>query len=244
MVVAFHRPGGQAQFSRRPLPELGAGLVRTCDWAVAEMHRPPSVHHLARHAARAPRTFAWLFRAETNMTGGAHPLEQGRRAQTPKSPTPGRFGYLTFPDVRHVLGVRSGVAVGCEDRGAVPSVLSRTCESVMSSPRFGASRYPPAHARCHRTQRGFYLQLPTPKVIKSPGSRPRTGDALTQLMGNATGSGVTMSAKRCSRRTTLPSRLGTRGQATEPPANLRSCSSALCGLPAPGRCTRDTLECR
>ena len=68
MVVAFHRPGGQAQFSHRPLPEPGAGLVRTCDWAVAEMHRPLSVHHLARHAAMAPRTFARLFRAETNMT--------------------------------------------------------------------------------------------------------------------------------------------------------------------------------
>lgn len=68
MVVAFHRPGGQAQFSRRPLPEPGAGLVRTCDWAVAEMHRPLSVHHLARHAAMAPRTFARVFRAETNMT--------------------------------------------------------------------------------------------------------------------------------------------------------------------------------
>ena len=67
MVVATHRPGGQAQFSRRPLPSADDRLVRTCDWAVAELHRPLTVAHLARHTGMAPRTFTRLFRAEVNM---------------------------------------------------------------------------------------------------------------------------------------------------------------------------------
>src|ERR1700744_4626484 len=49
MVVAVHRPGGQAQYSRRPLPEEG-GLGPTLDWAVGEMDRPLTVAAMARHA--------------------------------------------------------------------------------------------------------------------------------------------------------------------------------------------------
>lgn len=68
MVAALHRPGGQAQFIPRPLPELGAGLAATCAWAVTEMQRPLTVAELAEHAGYAPRTFARNFLAETGMT--------------------------------------------------------------------------------------------------------------------------------------------------------------------------------
>jgi transcriptional regulator GlxA family with amidase domain len=68
MVTAVHRPGGQAQFVQRPLPEGGPGLAATCAWAVQEIHRPLTVAELARHAGYAPRTFARHFLAETGMS--------------------------------------------------------------------------------------------------------------------------------------------------------------------------------
>ena len=68
MVAAVHRPGGQAQFIQRPLPEGGSGLAATCAWAVERIDRPLSVEELARHAGYAPRTFARRFLAETGMT--------------------------------------------------------------------------------------------------------------------------------------------------------------------------------
>lgn len=68
MVTAVHRPGGQAQFMQRPLPEGGPGLAATCAWAIQEIHRPLTVAELARHAGFAPRTFARHFLAETGMT--------------------------------------------------------------------------------------------------------------------------------------------------------------------------------
>jgi transcriptional regulator GlxA family with amidase domain len=67
MVVAVHRPGGQAQYSRRPLPEDG-GLGPTLDWAVAEMHRPLTVAAMARHAGLPTRTFARQFREQFGLT--------------------------------------------------------------------------------------------------------------------------------------------------------------------------------
>jgi transcriptional regulator GlxA family with amidase domain len=67
MVVAAHRPGGQAQFSRRPASETNRGLFDTCQWAIDEMHRPLTVHHLARHAAVGVRTFARMFNAEVGL---------------------------------------------------------------------------------------------------------------------------------------------------------------------------------
>lgn len=67
MVVAMHRPGGQAQYARRPLPEDG-GLGPTLGWAVTEMHRTLTVGHLARHAGMPPRTFARQFREQFHMT--------------------------------------------------------------------------------------------------------------------------------------------------------------------------------
>jgi transcriptional regulator GlxA family with amidase domain len=68
MVAAMHRPGGQAQFIARPLPETGPGLEATCTWAVQEMQRTLTVAEMAAHAGYAPRTFARNFLAETGLT--------------------------------------------------------------------------------------------------------------------------------------------------------------------------------
>jgi transcriptional regulator GlxA family with amidase domain len=67
MVVAVHRPGGQAQYAQRPLPEDG-GLGPTLSWAVAELHRPLTVSTLARHAGLPTRTFHRQFREQLHLT--------------------------------------------------------------------------------------------------------------------------------------------------------------------------------
>jgi transcriptional regulator GlxA family with amidase domain len=67
MVVAVHRPGGQAQYARRPLPEDG-GLGPTLSWAVEELQRPLTVGALARHAGLPTRTFARQFREQLHLT--------------------------------------------------------------------------------------------------------------------------------------------------------------------------------
>jgi transcriptional regulator GlxA family with amidase domain len=68
MVAAVHRPGGQAQYMQRPLPESGPIMGETCEWAIQEMHRPVTVAELARRAGYSARSFARHFLAETGMT--------------------------------------------------------------------------------------------------------------------------------------------------------------------------------
>ena len=68
MVAAMHRPGGQAQFIRRELPAGGSSLTPTCEWAIAELHRPLTVADLAEHAHFSRRTLARRFVQETGLT--------------------------------------------------------------------------------------------------------------------------------------------------------------------------------
>ena len=68
MVAPIHRPGGQAQFMQRPIPEDGFGLAATRAWAIQEMHRPLTVAELAAHAGYSTRTFARRFVAEVGAT--------------------------------------------------------------------------------------------------------------------------------------------------------------------------------
>jgi transcriptional regulator GlxA family with amidase domain len=67
MVAAVHRPGGQAQFMQRPLPDSGSYLAATCAWAVERIDQPLTVDDLASHSGYAPRTFARHFRDETGI---------------------------------------------------------------------------------------------------------------------------------------------------------------------------------
>ncbi|HEX6449678.1 MAG TPA: helix-turn-helix domain-containing protein [Trebonia sp.] len=68
MVVAPHRDGGQAQWLERPLPDPGAGLAATCQWALEHLADPLTVVDLARHAGWAPRTLARHFAEQTGLT--------------------------------------------------------------------------------------------------------------------------------------------------------------------------------
>ena len=68
MVAALHRPGGQAQFTERPLPESGPLMAATCAWAIGELHRPLAIAELADHAGYAPRSFTRHFQAEVGMS--------------------------------------------------------------------------------------------------------------------------------------------------------------------------------
>lgn len=68
LVAAVHRPGGQAQFIQRPVPEAGPGLTDTCAWAVQQMHLPLTVTDLASRAGYSGRTFARRFVEETGTT--------------------------------------------------------------------------------------------------------------------------------------------------------------------------------
>jgi transcriptional regulator GlxA family with amidase domain len=68
LVAAVHRPGGQAQFMQRPIPEVGPGLADTCGWALQQMHRPLTVAELASRAGYSARTFARRFVDETGTT--------------------------------------------------------------------------------------------------------------------------------------------------------------------------------
>jgi len=52
MVAAVHRPGGQAQFITRPLPEMGSGLAPTCAWAIAQRCGLGTAANLRLHLAR------------------------------------------------------------------------------------------------------------------------------------------------------------------------------------------------
>lgn len=66
MVVAAHRPGGQAQFANQVTEE--DELSETFGWMVSQLHRPLTVAQLAQHAGMPQRTFARRFRARTDLT--------------------------------------------------------------------------------------------------------------------------------------------------------------------------------
>lgn len=68
MVAPVYRPGGQAQFMERPVPDDGLGLAATRAWAIQEMHRPLTVSELAQRAGYSTRTFARRFVAEVGAT--------------------------------------------------------------------------------------------------------------------------------------------------------------------------------
>jgi len=69
MVAALHRPGGQAQFIDRPLPDGGSPIARTCAWAAEQLaDRPLSVGELAEHAGYSPRSFSRRFHEEVGTT--------------------------------------------------------------------------------------------------------------------------------------------------------------------------------
>ncbi|WP_158880324.1 helix-turn-helix domain-containing protein [Amycolatopsis anabasis] len=69
MVVAPHRPGGQAQFIANPVPPSdGDGLAELLAWAIGHLDRPLTVADLARRANLSPRHLTRRFTAVTGTT--------------------------------------------------------------------------------------------------------------------------------------------------------------------------------
>ena len=72
LVVASHRPGGQAQFiAPPPDPRVTDRLGQALDWARARLDEPLTVRDLARESGLGARQLARRMRAET----GSAPLE-------------------------------------------------------------------------------------------------------------------------------------------------------------------------
>ncbi len=68
MVAAPHREGGQAQFSKSEVANVGGSLEPTRRWIRERLEQPLDVAAMSRHAGVSPRTFARRFRAETGTT--------------------------------------------------------------------------------------------------------------------------------------------------------------------------------
>jgi transcriptional regulator GlxA family with amidase domain len=86
LVVPAHRSGGQAQFSRMPVPDVRLpgtdGLAALLDWAADHLDADLSVDVLAARAAMSTRTFIRRFTDATGATPAAWVREQRvRRAE-------------------------------------------------------------------------------------------------------------------------------------------------------------------
>ncbi len=69
MVVAPQRPGGQAQFISRPVPECTAdSLAPLLEWIEGNLGEDLSIDALARQTHLSTRTFARRFKDETGTT--------------------------------------------------------------------------------------------------------------------------------------------------------------------------------
>ncbi|HEX7162439.1 MAG TPA: helix-turn-helix domain-containing protein [Trebonia sp.] len=69
LVVASHRPGGQAQFITPPLgPRVTDRLGPALDWARAHLDKPLTVQDLARESGLSARQLARRMRAEAGLT--------------------------------------------------------------------------------------------------------------------------------------------------------------------------------
>jgi AraC family transcriptional activator FtrA len=77
LVVPAHRSGGQAQFSRTPMPPHGPdGLAGLLEWAAGHLSDDLSVEALAQRAAMSSRTFVRRFTEATGATPAAWVREQ------------------------------------------------------------------------------------------------------------------------------------------------------------------------
>ena len=126
IVVATHRTGGQTQYSARPMPVDG-GLGPTREWAIAEMARPLTVRHLARHAGLPVRTFARQFHDEVD-----------------RSP----MRWLTAQRVREAARLLEATSLGVDEVAARCGFGSATTLRVHFSRDLGAT--PTAYRRLHR----------------------------------------------------------------------------------------------
>jgi transcriptional regulator GlxA family with amidase domain len=68
-VVSPHREGGQAQYVRRPVPEIRAASTSAARaWALEHLHLPLTLRDLATREAMSTRTFTRRFREEVGIS--------------------------------------------------------------------------------------------------------------------------------------------------------------------------------
>ncbi|SDC20091.1 GlxA family transcriptional regulator [Actinokineospora iranica] len=76
-VVPPHRPGGQAQYIQRPIPDEGESSTgSTRAWAVQRLDQPLRLRDLAERAAMSVRTFTRRFRDEVGLSPAEWLLQQ------------------------------------------------------------------------------------------------------------------------------------------------------------------------
>jgi transcriptional regulator GlxA family with amidase domain len=70
LLVAPHRPGGQAQFIERPLPvtRSDSRLSQVLEWVTAHPEQPHTIEALAQRAAMSRRNFTRHFRQATGTS--------------------------------------------------------------------------------------------------------------------------------------------------------------------------------
>ncbi|MCR5976672.1 helix-turn-helix domain-containing protein [Gordonia jinghuaiqii] len=78
LVVAPHRDGGQAQYTRRPVPSTATGnpIGDLIHWALQHLHEPLTVERLASHASMSRRSFVRNFKSVTGATPAQWVLRQ------------------------------------------------------------------------------------------------------------------------------------------------------------------------
>nr|WP_064570192.1 helix-turn-helix domain-containing protein [Gordonia sp. LAM0048] len=78
LVVAPHRDGGQAQYTRRPVPETHTGnlIGDVIDWALEHLDETLTVDRLAAQACMSTRGFVRKFKVATGTTPAQWVLSQ------------------------------------------------------------------------------------------------------------------------------------------------------------------------
>ncbi|MYW00763.1 helix-turn-helix domain-containing protein [Streptomyces sp. SID3343] len=118
-VVPPWREGGQAQYIRRPVPEVSRhGTAPTRAWALEHLDEPLVLADLAAHARVSVRTFTRQFRAEVGQSPGrwltVQRVELARRlletTDLPIDLVALRAGLGTGASLRQHLHVAVGVA--------------------------------------------------------------------------------------------------------------------------------------
>ncbi|MEV4441209.1 helix-turn-helix domain-containing protein [Streptomyces sp. NPDC049577] len=139
-VVPPWRDGGQAQFVRRPVPDLAdTGTAATRAWALDHLDQPIDLRRLAAHAGMSVRTFTRRFRAETGQSPGQWlTLQRVERARhlletsdLPVDTVAHRAGFGTGASLRQQLRTVLGVS---------PQAYRRTFGAVTSSTGAPAAR--------------------------------------------------------------------------------------------------------
>ncbi|MFG2296819.1 GlxA family transcriptional regulator [Streptomyces sp. NPDC048603] len=129
LVVPAHRPGGQAQFVERPVPETDDdSLMPVLAWAADNLHRTLPVDDLAARAGMSPRTFHRRMRSAVGITPLQWLLAQRlNRAQEllettdlPIDHVGERSGLGTANNLRRLFALHLGVSP-TEYRRAFPS---------------------------------------------------------------------------------------------------------------------------